>query len=92
MPEVGIYAGAWTRPNGERRRAAISVGRRPTFYEDADVLVEAYLLDFDDDLYGEVSRVSFVTRLRGEERFESVGALVRQIGRDVDATRAAVPG
>jgi riboflavin kinase/FMN adenylyltransferase len=90
VPAVGIYAGTWTRPGGEACAAAISVGRRPTFYDDADVLVEAYLLDFDDDLYGEVGRVSFLTRLRGEERFESIEALVRQIGLDVAATRAAV--
>ena len=90
VPSVGIYAGSWTRPDGTRCPAAISIGRRPTFYDDADVLVEAYLLDFDDDLYGEVGRVSFVSRLRGEERFESVDALVRQITLDVAATRAAV--
>ena len=90
VPAVGIYAGTWTRRSGERHAAAISVGRRPTFYSDADVLVEAYLLDFDDDLYGETSRVSFTARLRGEERFDSVEALVAQIGDDVAATRAAL--
>jgi riboflavin kinase/FMN adenylyltransferase len=90
VPAVGIYAGTWARPSGERHAAAISVGRRPTFYDDADVLVEAYLLDFDDDLYGEAGRVSFVAWLRGEERFESVDALVTQIGHDVEATRAAL--
>jgi riboflavin kinase/FMN adenylyltransferase len=90
VPAVGIYAGTWTRPSGEHHAAAVSVGRRPTFYDDADVLVEAYLLDFDDDLYGEAGRVSFVTRLRGEERFESVDKLVAQIGHDVEATRAAL--
>ena len=59
--------------------AAISVGRRPTFYEPgtAPVLVEAYLLHFDGDLYGEPARVSFAHRLRGEQRFDSVEDLVR---------------
>jgi riboflavin kinase / FMN adenylyltransferase len=89
-PAVGIYAGTWTRPDGERAVAAISVGRRPTFHDDADVLVEAYLCDFDADLYGERGRLAFVERLRDEERFESVDALVRQIALDVEATRAAV--
>jgi len=70
--------------------ASISIGRRPTFYEDGDVLVEAYLCDFDAELYGERGRLSFVARLRGEERFDSVGALVRQIARDVEATKAVV--
>jgi len=90
VPDVGIYAGTWTRPSGERHAAAISVGRRPTFYEHADVLVEAHLLDADLDLYDEPGRVGFVERLRGEERFETVDALVAQIGRDVEATRSIV--
>jgi riboflavin kinase / FMN adenylyltransferase len=87
VPAVGIYAGTWARPDGSTAAAAISVGRRPTFYDHGDVLVEAYLLDEDVDLYGERGRLGFVSRLRGEERFESVDALVRQIGRDVEATR-----
>lgn len=53
VPEVGIYAGTWTRGTGRRYPAAISVGRRPTFYEDADVLVEAHLVDFEGSLYEE---------------------------------------
>ena len=90
VPGVGIYAGTWTRPSGERHAAAISVGRRPTFYEHADVLVEAHLLDADLDLYDEVGRVGFIERLRGEERFEAIDALVAQIGLDVEATRSIV--
>ena len=46
-----------------------------------------WTLDFDGDLYGEVARVRFVARLRGEERFDSVDALVAQIGRDVEQAR-----
>jgi riboflavin kinase/FMN adenylyltransferase len=65
------------------------VGRRPTFHDDdAPVLVEAYVLDFDGDLYGEEVAVRFRTRLRGEEKFDSVDDLVAQMARDVDATRA----
>ncbi|HEV3213729.1 MAG TPA: bifunctional riboflavin kinase/FAD synthetase [Acidimicrobiales bacterium] len=85
-PAAGIYAGTWTRPTGERHTAAISVGTRPTFYEDAELLVEAYLCDFDADLYGERGRLAFVERLRGEQRFDSVDDLVAQIARDVDAS------
>lgn len=92
VPGIGIYAGTWVRPDGTRHVAAISVGRRPTFHDGADVLVEAYLCDFDGDLYGEAGRLEFVARLRGEERFSSVDALVRQIALDVAATRAAVAG
>ena len=50
-------------------------------------LLEAHLLDFDDDLYGQPAKVRFVERLRGEERFDSVEALVEQIERDVEQTR-----
>ena len=65
--------------------AAVSVGRRPTFYgADGELLVEAYLLDFAGDLYGEPARLSFVHRLRDELAFDSVDALVAQMGRDVD--------
>jgi riboflavin kinase/FMN adenylyltransferase len=70
------------------RGAAISLGRRPTFYEDADAsLLEAYVLDFDGDLYGQAVKVRFVDRLRGEEKFDSVDDLVAQMHRDVEAAR-----
>jgi riboflavin kinase/FMN adenylyltransferase len=51
------------------------------------VLVEAFLLDFDGDLYGQPLRIAFLERLRGEQRFDSVDALVEQMRRDVEATR-----
>ena len=92
IPAIGIYAGIWTRPGGEATAAAVSVGRRPTFYEHGDLLVEAHLLDVDADLYGEAGRLSFVDWLRGEERFDSLDALVAQIDRDVAATRTALEG
>jgi riboflavin kinase/FMN adenylyltransferase len=88
MPADGIYAGTFTGADGVARPAALSLGRRPTFYEHADVsLLEAHLLGFSGDLYGQPARVAFVERLRGEERFDSVDALVDQIRRDVEATR-----
>ena len=91
LPADGIYAGWYARPSGAVHPTAISLGRRPTFYADAESsLLEAHLLDFDDDLYGEVARVRFVGRLRGEERFESVEALVEQMARDVVAARTAL--
>ena len=94
LPADGIYAGWYQRPDGSRHPAAVSLGRRPTFYEDADQsLLEAHLLDFSDDLYGEPARVEFVARLRGEERFESVDDLVAQMERDCgDARRILQPG
>jgi riboflavin kinase/FMN adenylyltransferase len=87
LPAPGIYAGWW----GGERPAAISVGRRPTFHEGGSpVVLEAYLLDFSGDLYGQAARVSFASRLRDEERYESVEELVRQMAVDVEATRAAL--
>jgi riboflavin kinase / FMN adenylyltransferase len=88
LPADGIYAGYFTRADGTVHQAAISVGRRPTFYQPgtASVLVEAYLLHFDGDLYGEAGRVSFVRRLRDERQFDSVDALIAQMHQDVAAT------
>ena len=88
LPADGIYAGWFERPDGTVYPSAISLGRRPTFYVEAHVsLLEAHLLDFDGDLYDEHAKVRFVARLRDEVRFDSVEALVEQIGRDVDQAR-----
>ncbi len=88
LPADAVYAGHFRRADGSLHQAAISVGRRPTFYEPgtAEVLVEAYLLHFDGNLYGEQARVSFSHRLRAEQRFDSVEALVAQMRADVEAT------
>lgn len=67
--------------------AAVNVGVRPTFGTGRAVLVEAYLLDRDVDLYGQTLRVDFIQRLRGERRFDSVDALIEQMQLDVVRTR-----
>jgi riboflavin kinase/FMN adenylyltransferase len=91
LPSLGIYAGWYVRPDGTTHQAAISLGVRPTFHpDDAPVVLEAYLLDFSGDLYGEPGRVRFVRRLRDEVRFESAGALAAQVAADVEATREAL--
>jgi riboflavin kinase/FMN adenylyltransferase len=97
LPADGIYAGWYERPPagatpGGVHPAAVSVGRRPTFYDELGTpVVEAYLLDFDEDLYGERAKVRFTTRLRGDqERFASVDELVAQMAKDVTAARAAL--
>jgi len=82
-PGNGVYA---ARANGEC--AAVSVGVRPTFGTGRAVLIEAYLIDRDVDLYGQTLKVEFLSRLRGERRFDSVEALVEQMHRDVEMTRA----
>jgi riboflavin kinase/FMN adenylyltransferase len=88
LPVAGIYAGTFTGADGVERPAAVSLGHRPTFYTDqAYLLLEAYLLDFSGDLYGQAVSVGFVERIRAEERFESVDALVAAMHRDVAAVR-----
>ena len=91
LPADGIYAGWFERPAGDRLPAAISLGRRPTFYADAPAsLLECYVLDFDGDLYDEEVGVEFVARLRPELRFDGPGALERlvaQMHTDVQDTR-----
>lgn len=91
MPADGIYAALYTTPDGVAHPAAVSLGRRPTFYVDAQAsLLEAYLLDFSGDLYDQPAAVAFVERLRGEQRFENVDDLIKQMHADVSATRAAL--
>jgi riboflavin kinase/FMN adenylyltransferase len=88
LPAEGVYAGWYRRPGGSRLPAAVSLGRRPTFYVDADLsLLEAHLLDFDGDLYDESAQVEFVGRLRGQQAFASADALIEQMGHDVGAAR-----
>jgi riboflavin kinase/FMN adenylyltransferase len=88
LPAAGIYAGTFTGTDGVARPAAISLGHRPTFYTDqAYLLLEAYLLDFSGDLYGQAASVGFVDRIRAEERFDSVEALVEAMNRDVETAR-----
>lgn len=87
LPADGVYAGTFVAEDGVERPAAISVGTRPTFYADGEVLVEAYVLDFDGDLYGQRVKVRFREWVRGQERFDSTEALVEQMNADVEATR-----
>jgi riboflavin kinase/FMN adenylyltransferase len=81
-PGYGVYA---ARADGAC--AAVSIGVRPTFGLGQSPLVEAYLLDRSEDLYGRVLRVDFIRRLRGERRFASAEALIEQMARDVAQTR-----
>ncbi|MEA2367489.1 MAG: riboflavin kinase / adenylyltransferase [Thermoleophilaceae bacterium] len=85
VPGHGVYA-AWAHGHP----AAVNVGVRPTFDSGRGLLVESYLIDYSDDLYGQTLRVAFVKRLRGERRFDSVDALVEQMLRDVEEVRATV--
>ncbi|MBV8945144.1 MAG: bifunctional riboflavin kinase/FAD synthetase [Solirubrobacterales bacterium] len=82
-PGHGIYAARTSQAC-----AAVSIGVRPTFGTGRGLLVEAYLLDWEGDLYGSELRLEFLARLRGERRFESPEALIEQMRHDVERTRA----
>jgi len=85
LPADGVYAGWYQRPDGDRHPCAINLGRRPTFYEHADhSLLEAHLLDFAGDLYGEAARVEFTHFLRSERKFDGIDSLIAQLKQDVD--------
>jgi riboflavin kinase/FMN adenylyltransferase len=86
VPDHGVYA-CHAEIDGSRHVAAVSIGVRPTFQTGRGLLVEAFLLDFEGDIYDRELRLDFLARLRGEKRFDSVDALVEQIHRDVAETR-----
>jgi riboflavin kinase/FMN adenylyltransferase len=93
LPADGVYAGWYVRPTGERQACAINLGRRPTFYEHADhSLLEAHLIDFQGDLYGEHAKVEFTHFLRSERKFDGIDALVNQLKHDVDHARSLLVG
>jgi riboflavin kinase/FMN adenylyltransferase len=94
-PGHGVYAcrAGFIGPDAEAWfPAAVNVGVRPQFVTGRGELIEAYLLDFAGDLYGDDLRIDFLKRLRGERRFDSVDALVAQMGEDVTEARAVVEG
>ena len=94
-PARGVYAcRAWIAgersersERGEAVNAVANIGLRPTFETDAKPTLEAHLLDFDRDLYGQTLRLDFVARLRPEQKFNGVNELVAQIHRDIESAR-----
>jgi riboflavin kinase/FMN adenylyltransferase len=85
VPARGVYA-AYARVHGRTHKAAVNAGVRPTF-GDGPSLVEAHLLDVDEDMYGRTLEVAFVHRLRDELRFESIEALKAQMQADIELIR-----
>jgi len=91
LPADGVYAARVTIGDGSTHPAAINIGRRPTFYEHAQhSLLEAHLLDFSGDLYGQTLRVAFVEFLRGERKFAGIDELRSQLQTDIAQARAAL--
>ena len=88
IPADGVYAGRLVHRT-RHLPAAISVGTNPTF-EGRERRVEAYVLDFDEDIYGEEAGVEFVARLRGMERFDRIEDLITTMATDVERTRHLV--
>ncbi|MGA7282442.1 MAG: bifunctional riboflavin kinase/FAD synthetase [Acidimicrobiia bacterium] len=88
IPGHGIYAGR-ARIEGRWHAAAINVGVRPTF-GGTGLVIEAYILDFERDLYGEALTLEFVEKLRPELKFDSVADLISQMKADVEMVRAIV--
>jgi riboflavin kinase/FMN adenylyltransferase len=93
VPADGVYA-CWAEVAPftaavRRYAAAVSIGTRPTFDGETRA-VEAYLLDFAGDLYGQKMRLHFVARLRGQERFDNIAALIAQMRRDVATARGVL--
>jgi riboflavin kinase / FMN adenylyltransferase len=82
VPGHGVYA-AWAHGHP----AAVNVGVRPTFQTGRGLLVEAHLIGFEGDIYGETLRIAFLDRLRGEKRFDSIDELVAQMNRDVEEAK-----
>lgn len=85
IPAPGVYA-AFAHVRGVIEHAAVNVGYRPTF-GGGDLLVEAFIMDFEDDIYGEQITVEFVERLRDELEFSDVDDLIERMGEDVNATK-----
>lgn len=87
IPAGGIYA-CWAKVDGQKYGAAVNIGINPTFTPEKRTMnVEAYLLDFQRDIYDRNLELEFIARLRDEMRFDSVDTLVKQIWDDVEMTR-----
>ena len=85
LPKYGVYFG-YAQIGNQSYRAMFNLGIKPTVGSETPTL-EAYLLDFDGDLYGEGARVSFVAHIRDEKKFDSIDALSAQIARDVEKAK-----
>lgn len=87
IPARGVYA-AWAETGGKRVAAVVNIGLRPTFDGAGGLTVEAHLLDFSADLYGQTLALDFVERLRDERKFDGIQALIDQIQSDIGQARS----
>jgi riboflavin kinase/FMN adenylyltransferase len=84
LPALGIYVVEFF-VKGNKYYGLLSIGRRPTFYNDGNIVPEVYIYDFDEDIYDEYVTVNIIERLRGEEKFSSVEDLITQMNKDKEA-------
>ncbi len=86
LPARGAYAVIITNQSGQRQKAMLNIGRRPTVDNGTDISVEAHILDFCEDLYGQDLTLFFIARLRAERRFDSEQELMQQLEFDSQQT------
>lgn len=87
VPHRGIYA-AWVFINGVRHNAVMSIGIRPTVTSNPEEKIEVYILDFNEDIYGEKLDIKILEYLREEKKFGSIDELINQIAKDVEMARS----
>jgi riboflavin kinase / FMN adenylyltransferase len=86
LPAIGIYAVEFFITNDDKKYTGVmSIGKRPTFYDEGKITTEVYVFDFDKDIYGADVTVNVVDRIRGEEKFSTADELVIQMKKDVEA-------
>jgi riboflavin kinase/FMN adenylyltransferase len=84
LPGAGVYA-AWADLNGQKLASVVNIGYRPTFYDQPEIqTIEAYLLDFNQDIYGKNLQLDFIKCIRPEIKFSSADELMQQIKQDID--------
>ncbi|HEX5000936.1 MAG TPA: riboflavin kinase, partial [Bacteroidia bacterium] len=82
IPGTGVYV-AWVQIGNEKHKGLVSIGNRPTFEENGLLSVEAYIIDFNADIYGEEIQLEFVRRLRGDMKFDSADELISRMKTDL---------
>ncbi len=81
LPQIGIYAST-VEVNGSLYKALLSIGKRPTFYNEGSIVPEVYIYDFNDNIYGKKIKLNVIQKLRGEEKFNSAEELINQMNID----------
>lgn len=89
IPPVGVYA-VWVDVGGKRYGGALNIGHRPTVTEEGELRVEVFILDFNEDIYGQDIRVVFVDFIRTDLKFESIELLKQQMHQDIEDIRSVL--